>query len=84
MRTCWQKGKEQAMPVYRITVKAPKLTSGQRVEKGMTVDVVTNSMSNPVIADKTAVANAFYRIYGIDIQKIGALSTAYLDCVKIG
>ena len=50
----------------------------------MTVDVVTNSMSNPVIADKTAVANAFYRIYGIDIQKIGALSTAYLDCVKIG
>ena len=71
------------MPVYRITVKCSKLTSGQRVEKGMTVDVVTNSMSNPVIADKAAVANAFYRIYGIDIEKIGALSTAYLDCTKI-
>lgn len=72
------------MPVFRITVKCSKLTSGQRVEKGMSVDVVSNSMTNPVIADKRAVANAFARIYGIDIDKIGALSTAYLDCVKIG
>lgn len=71
------------MPVYRITVKSPKLTSGQRVEKGMSVDVVTNSMSNPVIADKAAVANAFYRIYSIDIDKIGALSTAYLEVERL-
>ena len=71
------------MPVFRITVKCSKLTSGQRVEKGMSVDVVTNGMSNPVIADKAAVADAFYRIYGIDINKIGALSTAYLDAQRI-
>lgn len=72
------------MPVYRITVKNSKLTGGQRVERGMSVDVVSNSFSNPVISDKVAVANAFYRVYGVDIQAIGALSTAYLDCVKIG
>ena len=72
------------MPVYRITVKNSKLTGGQRVERGMSVDVVSNSFSNPVISDKAAVANAFYRIYGVDIQAIGALSTAYLDCIKIG
>ena len=72
------------MPVFRITVKCSKLTSGQRVEKGMSVDVATNSMTNPVIADKRAVANAFYRIYGVDIEKIGALSTAYLDTQRIG
>lgn len=72
------------MPFYRITVKNSKLTGGQRVERGMSVDVVSNSFSNPVISDKAAVANAFYRIYGVDIQAIGALSTAYLDCIKIG
>ena len=72
------------MPVYRITVKNSKLTGGQRVERGMSVDVVSNSFTNPVISDKAAVANAFYRIYGVDIQAIGALSTAYLDCIKIG
>lgn len=72
------------MPVYRITVKSPKLTSGQRVERGMSVDVVSNSMANPVITDRRAVAAAFARIYGIDIEKIGALSTAYLDTQRIG
>jgi len=71
------------MPVFRITVNSSKLTSGQRVEKGMSVDVVTNSMSNPVIADKTAVANAFMRIYGVDIERIGALSTAYLEVERL-
>lgn len=70
--------------VYRVTVKSSKLTSGIRVERGMSVDVVSNSMSNPVISDKNAVANAFFRIYGIDIAKAGALSTAYLDVKQIG
>lgn len=50
----------------------------------MSVDVVSNSMANPVITDKRAVAAAFARIYGIDIEKIGALSTAYLDTQRIG
>lgn len=77
-------GKRIAMPAYRITVKCPKVTGGQRVERGMSVEVVSNSFSNPVISDKAAVANAFYRIYGIDFQAIGALSTAYLDSERIG
>lgn len=72
------------MPVYRITVKQSRLTSGERIERGMSVDVVTNSTSNPVITEKGAVAAAFMRIYGIDINKIGALSTAYLDTERIG
>ena len=49
----------------------------------MSVEVVSNSFSNPVISDKAAVANAFYRIYGIDVQAIGALNTAYLDSERI-
>ena len=71
--------------LYRITVKNSKLTNGIRVEKGMSVDVVTNSMSNPVlISGGQAVADAFMRIYGIDIKKAGALSMAWLDVERIG
>ena len=71
--------------LYRITVKNPKLTSGIRVEKGMSVDVVSNSMSNPVVTNGgQAVADAFMRIYGIDIKKAGALSMAWLDVERIG
>ncbi|MCQ2278681.1 MAG: DUF6140 family protein [Bacteroidales bacterium] len=65
-------------------MKQSRVTSGQRVEKGMSVDVVSNSTSNPVITNKAEVAAAFMRIYGIDINKVGALSTAYLDAERIG
>lgn len=71
--------------LYRITVKNPKLTSGIRVEKGMSVDVVSNSMSNPVTTNGgQIVVDAFMRIYGIDIKKAGALSMAYLDVERVG
>lgn len=71
--------------LYRITVKNPKLTSGFRVERGMSVDVVSNSMSNPVTTNGgQAVVDAFMRIYGIDIKKAGALSMVYLDVERIG
>ena len=32
------------MPLFRISVKQPKITGGQRIEKGMSVDVITNSL----------------------------------------
>ena len=71
--------------VYRVTVKSSKLTSGIRVERGMSVDVVTNNITNPVTTNGgQAVADAFMRIYGIDIRKARALSMAYLDVQRIG
>lgn len=73
------------MTVFRVTVKTAKNSNGVRIEKGMTVDVVTNSMMNPVITDGgKSVIEAFNRIYGIDIKKAGVLSMAYLDVQKIG
>lgn len=70
--------------LYRVTVKQSKLTSGIRVERGMSVDVVSNSMSNPVTTNGgQSVADAFMRIYGIDIKKAGALSMAWLDCERV-
>ena len=73
------------MPLFRVTVKQMKLTSGIRIEPGMTVDVVSNSMSNPLITNGgQAVADAFMRVYGIDLKRIGALSMVYLDVVRVG
>ncbi|MCQ2305429.1 MAG: DUF6140 family protein [Bacteroidales bacterium] len=73
------------MPLFRVTVKNSKNTNGVRIERGMSVDVVTNSMSNPVTTNGgQPVVDAFMRIYGIDIRKAGALSTAWLDCERIG
>lgn len=71
--------------LYRITVKSPKNTNGVRIERGMSVDVVTNSLSDPVSTNGgQVVADAFMRIYGIDIKKAGALNRAWLDVVRIG
>ena len=71
--------------LYRVTVKNGKNTNGVRLERGMSVDVVTNSMSNPVTTNGgQPVADAFMRIYGIDIRKAGALNMVYLDVERIG
>ena len=71
--------------LYRVTVKNSKISSGIRLERGMSVDVVTNSMSNPVTTNGgQPVVDAFMRIYGIDIRKAGALSMAWLDVERIG
>lgn len=73
------------MPLFRVTVKQSKLTSGIRIERGMSVDVVANSMSNPLTTNGgQAVADAFMRVYGIDMKRLGALSTVYLDVERIG
>ena len=71
--------------LYRVTVKNSKITSGIRLERGMSVDVVTNSMSNPVTTNGgQPVVDAFMRIYGIDIRKAGALNMVWLDVERIG
>lgn len=62
-----------------------KVNGGIRIEKGMSADVVTNSISNPVVTNGgQAVNDAFMRIYGIDLKKIGALNMIYLDVNRIG
>ena len=71
--------------LYRVTVKNSKNCNGVRLERGMSVDVVTNSMSNPVTTNGgQPVVDAFMRIYGIDIRKAGALSMTWLDVERIG
>ena len=72
------------MARFRITTKMMKNSNGVRIEPGMTVEVVTQSMNNPLLTNGgQAVADAFMRIYGIDIKKAGALNMAYLNVEKL-
>ena len=51
----------------------------------MSVQVVTKSLSNPVLANGgQTVIDAFYRIYGIDIKQAGCLNTIDLRVDRIG
>ncbi|MCF0220199.1 MAG: hypothetical protein HUK14_10500 [Muribaculaceae bacterium] len=68
------------MARFKITTKSSTNMNGIRIEPGMQVDVVTQSMSNPVTTNGgQVVVDAFMRIYGIDIKKAGVLSMVYLD-----
>lgn len=68
------------MAKFIITTKHVKNVNGIRIESGMSVEVVTQSMSNPVITNGgQAVIDAFMRIYGIDIKKAGYLNMVELE-----
>ena len=72
------------MARFRITTKHVKNSNGIRIEPGMTVEVVTQSMSNPVTTNGgQIVADAFYSIYGIDIKKAGCLNMVELKVEQI-
>lgn len=73
------------MPLFRITVKSTRNSNGIRLERGMSVDVVSNSFSNPITTNGgQCVADAFMRIYGVDIKKAGALNMVMLNVDRIG
>ena len=72
------------MARFIITTKHTKNSNGIRIEPGMRVEVITQSMSNPVITNGgQAVVDAFMRIYGIDIKKAGCLNMVELDVQKV-
>ena len=72
------------MPRFIITTKQMKNANGIRIEPGMSVEVVTQSMSNPALTNRAQpVVDAFMRIYCIDIRRAGILSMNYLDVERI-
>ncbi len=72
------------MARFIITTKHVKNSNGIRIEPGMRVEVITQTMSNPVITNGgQTVVDAFMRIYGIDIKKAGCLNMVELDVQKV-
>ena len=73
------------MPRFRITTKRVSQMNGIRIDPGMSVEIQTNNFSNPLLTNGgQPVADAFMRIYGIDIRKAGIMSQAYLDVERVG
>lgn len=72
------------MARFRITTKHVKNVNGIRIEPGMSVEVVTQSMSNPIFTNGgKLVIDAFMRIYGIDIKKAGCLNMVELEVEQL-
>lgn len=72
------------MARFIITTKRRTNSNGIILEPGMQVEVITQSLSNPLTTNGgQAVVDAFMRIYGIDIKKAGICSTVYLDVKKV-
>jgi len=71
------------MPIYRITAITTKITNGQRLDKGLTVDIQTNGYGNPIYNEPEKVAYAFL-VRGVDLKKMGALNSACLTAKLLG
>ncbi len=72
------------MPLFRVTVKNRVNCNGVRLEPGMSVEVVSQSMSNPVLANGgQSVIDAFMRIYGVDVKKAGALNSVHMKVDRL-
>lgn len=70
--------------LYKVAVKNNLNANGVRLEKGMSVEVASQSF--PLLSTlhgKEAVNNAFKAKYGVDVRKACALQSIYLDVVKI-
>ena len=65
--------------LYKVTVKTNLNSNGVRLEKGMSVEVASQSYSLlSTLQGKELVNNAFKAKYGVDVKK-----AIYLDVVKI-
>ena len=72
------------MPIFQITTKHRRNVNGILIEPGMTVQVVSQSFSNPVVTNGgQLVVDAFMRVYGIDIKKAGCMNMVDLEVVRI-
>ena len=71
------------MPIWKFTTKMKRNCNGVFIEKGMTVEVVTPTTSNPLNNPKgrDQIAAAFMTKYGVDMKKALSLSSGYLDSV---
>lgn len=83
-RKALTKQKQPNMAKYRITTKHLRTTNGVRIEPGMSVEVITPTIGNPVVNNGgTLVQQAFLRIYGVDIKKAGCLNMGELSVEQI-
>lgn len=69
------------MALWKFTTKRATTTNGVRIEKGMSVEVVTPTTSNPINTPqgREQIASAFMVKYGIDLKKAYYITSNNLD-----
>lgn len=69
------------MPIWKFTTKMKRNCNGVFIEKGMSVEIVTSTTSNPINSPqgREKIAAAFMSKYGIDMKKANNLQPGYLD-----
>jgi hypothetical protein len=73
------------MPLYKITVKKQWRSAGQLIEPGMSVQVSTDILGDPILVNGgQLVRDAFLHIYGVDLQEMRALNGLVLETERIG
>ena len=73
------------MALYQVTVKKQWRSAGQVFEPGMSVQVATDILADPIlIQGGQLVRNAFLRMYGVDLQDMRALNGLVLESERIG
>lgn len=73
------------MALYQVTVKKQWRSAGQLIEPGMSVQVATDILADPVlIQGGQLVQDAFMRVYGVDLQEMRALNGVILESERIG
>lgn len=73
------------MALWKITTKRSATINSIRIEKGMTVEIVTSSNSNPLstLQGREQIASAFMTKYGIDMKKACQISYSNMDTVMV-
>ena len=69
--------------LYKVTVKSNLNSNGVRLEKGMSVEVSSQSLPLSTLQCKEQINNAFKAKYGVDIKKACADTSLCLDVVTI-
>ena len=73
------------MALWKIEMKQSGIINGVRIEKGMSVEMVTNSSTPPLSVSKNyeAIAQLFKSKYGVDLMKARLVGPGRMSCTKI-
>ena len=83
--TLFNNQKTNIVALYQVTVKKEWRSAGQVIEPGMSVQVTSDILADPIlIQGGQLVRNAFLRIYGVDLQEMRALNGLILESKRIG
>ena len=83
--TLFNNQKTNIVALYQVTVKKEWRSAGQVIEPGMSVQVSSMMIGDPILFNGgKLVRDAFLRIYGVDLQEMNALNGLVLSSERIG